>query len=409
MRASSGVAVIKRTQPAVGWVGSAGEGAWRGTGRLAPDEMRGGEAGTAPRTQEKATAPSSLGRTQTVCGSRHPVARGGGGGGWVLASAVVLSLSMGSLGVAGDCTVPSRFFHGGLTPGNCPGAGEVMGVGDACVVMCEDWLIMDPPYGNILTCHQGMSVPTASFNTSAPPCRDAVACDTMVEPERGTVGNCTYVDDLDFCLIGCPDGMEANTTSFCRDGVLEPAECIPQPCRDFQVPANGNAGDCAVDLDSGGKCEWECDYGYHPEGSASCNFGLWENSAACVIDKCEVEGPGDNAYGDGLGDCEPTISHGDTCEQACATGFIISGPARCDNSTFISGACLFVDQCPNRNSRGYCECPMHHYVSSNNCVKCPVGTYTHVPHPAYGPDTRCELVPTIDPDDRPWQDDGGGI
>ena len=350
--------------------------------------MRGGEAGTtASRAAE--------------------CARGGPRRGFAVIASLVLSASV--LGVSGDCQVPARMYEGGVVRGNCPEAGGVMGVGDECVVRCEEWLIMDPPEGNMLRCHAGMAVPTATYNTSAPPCRAPVACDTQADPYLGDIGNCTYVEDMQSCEINCPAGRVANATSHCRNGVLEPAECIPQPCVDFAVPLNGTAGSCAGPLQSGDECSWACDYGFHPEGSATCDFGTWSNTATCVLDTCDTAGPGFGQLGDGMGNCPATLSHGESCTQACAKGYVISGPAFCDNSTFVSGSCLLIDQCPVRNSLGYCECPMHHHVFNHSCVECPIGTYTHVPHPAHGDDTVCELVPTVDPQERLWYNDEGKV
>ena len=113
-------------------------------------------------------------------------------------------------------------------------------------------------------------------------------------------------------------------------------------------PANGGVGDCTNSLASGSTCQPTCDPGYTVSGTSSCTAGTL-TAAACSLTfhPCNASSVQPPRHVDilvgSVGNCTGMLEHGSTCTIMCnvAEGYYVTGPATCNNGTFIGGVkCL---------------------------------------------------------------------
>ena len=220
--------------------------------------------------------------------------------------------------------------HGDV--GDCP---STLQHGQSCQPTCNAGYT---PTGSLL-CNKGAFVAPVDCLPNS--------CDASTPPANGAVGDCTSrLASGKYCAPQCDDGYELTKYTSCKLGVLDPAKCVPMACSVNTPPDGGNLGACPSTLEHGQTCNFECDDGYRLVGDTSCSFGAL-TEGVCVPSPCDsITGPVNGS----MGNCTPSLAHGETCVPTCDVGFSRKGVTYCNYGVASIASCEPSASNPRRSS-----------------------------------------------------------
>lgn len=163
-------------------------------------------------------------------------------------------------------------------------------------------------------------------------------CHVTEGPDHGSMGACIdYLDSGSRCQPDCDEGYVTFEDSSCTDGVLSHATCAPKNCTEIDPPPNANMGDCLPEMFSDSACQVECFDGYLVGGNSYCYLGVMTHSV-CIPKPCFRA---DTTPENGLdGDCPDLLKSGEECQPDCYDGYTVNGVATCFLGNLVFPDCL---------------------------------------------------------------------
>lgn len=218
------------------------------------------------------------------------------------------------------CDAPSGIEDGAAQ--SCK-EGKVISSGDSCTTQCASGYT---PSKSTLSCSLGKFSPS-TYSCNPNPCALPQFSNRLGNGCKGQTGR--TIESGVTCIAQCQQGYTPSETSLkCTATVLTPRTftCDPDPCplpSISKAQANGCKGLSGSMIDSGAKCQAECQAGYAPSvKELSCQATILTpatftcNPKACKLPRVQYQA------GNGCqGKRGSTIASGSTCQTQCSAGY----------------------------------------------------------------------------------------
>jgi len=218
------------------------------------------------------------------------------------------------------CDAPSGIEDGATQ--SCK-EGKVISSGDSCTTQCASGYT---PSKSTLACSLGKLSPS-TYSCNPDPCVLPQFSNRKGNGCKGQTGR--TIESGVTCIAQCQQGYTPSETSLkCTATVLTPRTftCDPDPCplpSISKAQGNGCKGLSGSMIDSGGKCQAECQAGYAPSvKELSCQATILTpatftcNPKACKLPRVQYQA-GNGCQGKG----GRYIASGSSCQTQCSAGY----------------------------------------------------------------------------------------
>lgn len=156
-------------------------------------------------------------------------------------------------------------------------------------------------------------------------------------PSHASMGQCgATLEHGETCELACAPGYQLKGTTTCTAGKLTTSTCEPMICPNVNIPSNAaSRGDCPTSMEHGASCSPVCEAGTTLTSKTKCDQGVLK-LAVCTPDSCDMRLPSGHA---GMGDCNGTLAHGESCTPACLSGHALSRETTCEKGHLSVGKC----------------------------------------------------------------------